>query len=153
TTKHLAIVLNQTELQHSTGQLGEAGARLLMDRSGAEVVIVKQGPDGALVVDASGTAVVPPYRADSIFKIGSGDIFSGVFACLWAERGLDALQAADAASRAVARYVESRNAQIDLDTLGRASPVSSKIASGRIYVAGPFFTLAQRWLIDEIRRC
>lgn len=153
TTKHLAIVLNQTELQHSTGQLGEVGARLLMDRSGSDVVVVKQGPDGALVVEASGAAVVPPYRADSIFKIGSGDIFSGVFACLWAEQGLDALQAADAASRAVARYVESRNAQIDLDTLGRASPVSSEIASGRIYVAGPFFTLAQRWLINEIRRC
>lgn len=30
---------------------------------------------------------------------------------------------------------------------------STSAAEGRIYLAGPFFTLGQRWLIDESRRC
>jgi nucleoside 2-deoxyribosyltransferase len=153
TAKHLAIVLNQAELYLSVGDTGERGARTLMSRCGAEIVVVKGGPAGALVVDASGSDLVPPYEARSVFKIGSGDVFSAVFACLWGEQHLDARRAADTASRAVARYVESRNVQVDLTRLSEIPARSALIRRGQIYIAAPFFTLSQRWLVDEIRRC
>jgi nucleoside 2-deoxyribosyltransferase len=29
----------------------------------------------------------------------------------------------------------------------------ARAAGGQVYLAGPFFTISQRWLIDETRRC
>lgn len=153
TAKKLAIVLNQAEMYLSVGQTGEDGARTLMSQCGAEVVVVKGGPTGALVVNASRSAVVPPYQAKSVFKIGSGDVFSAVFACLWGERRLEPDLAADMASRAVARYVETRNVQVDLGSLTAIEARPTPAQTGRVYIAAPFFTLSQRWLVNEIRRC
>lgn len=153
TARHLAIVLNQAELRFSVGETGEAGARSLISRCGAEVVVVKSGPAGALVVDHRGSVIVPSYAATPIFKIGSGDIFSATFAHLWGEKGVDPRLAADTASRAVASYVATRNHQVDLERLKDLTPRSAHSRQGRIYVAGPFFNLAQRWLIEEIVRC
>uniref|UniRef100_UPI002FBDA183 PfkB family carbohydrate kinase n=1 Tax=Azorhizobium caulinodans TaxID=7 RepID=UPI002FBDA183 len=153
TTDRLAIVLNDSELESSTGYNGEAGARALMSRCGAEVVVVKGGPFGALVVDAAGTSKVPAYASQSVFKIGSGDVFSAVFCHLWGERELTAADAADAASRSVARYVESRNVQVrSVDLLADSGRPLSPTPQP-IYLAGPFFTLAQRWLVEEARDC
>lgn len=149
----LAVVLNETELEANFGRGGEQGARELMAQCGAKVVVVKRGPFGAQVVESTGTQDIPPYAAKSVFKIGSGDIFSAVFAHLWGEKMQQARDAADVASRAVARYVETRNVQVQLSHLedAVAQPIGSIV--GSIYLAAPFFTLAQRWLVEEMRRC
>ncbi|NJO36163.1 MAG: nucleoside 2-deoxyribosyltransferase [Rhodospirillales bacterium] len=145
----LAIVLNEKELQLSTGQYEEAdGAQALMARTGANIVVVKRGPRGAVVYDGELTAHVPAYVSESVFKIGSGDIFSAAFALGWAEQRLTAVEAADAASRAVAHYVASRSALLlpGMASIGEAAPDGTV---GSIYLAAPFFNLGQRWVVEE----
>lgn len=153
TADSLAIVLNEVELEASVVLNGEEGARALMLESGASVIVVKMGPAGALVVDERRCTSIPAYTSEAVFKIGSGDIFSAVFAHVWGELHRDAASAARVASQAVARYVASRGVQVSLDGLDRLAPIARSNPEGRIYIAAPFFTLSQRWLVEEIRRC
>lgn len=146
--KELAIVLNQSELEDSMELTGPAAVARLMERTGAAVVVVKRGPGGATVHQLSGETWVPAFRSSSLFKIGSGDVFSAVFAHGWAEERLAPEEAALKASQTVATYVGSR----DLGNLTSAAPLTPMptTSPGRIYLAGPFFTLSQRWLIEEV---
>jgi nucleoside 2-deoxyribosyltransferase len=148
----LAVVLNETELALSTGSFGPQAVELVMQRNQADVVVVKRGARGALVYEAGVASVVPAYRSASVFKIGSGDVFSAVFAHHWTERGLDAAQAADAASQAVSRYVDSRNVQADPTGGAAGTPVPPDGPTGPIYLAAPFFNIGQRWVVEEARR-
>jgi hypothetical protein len=147
----LAIVLNEIELSLSTGSLGRPAVQMLMEQSRARIVVVKRGARGVVVYDNENDIVIPAFRSETVFKIGSGDVFSAVFAHLWAERRVPPAEAAEVASKAVARYVDSRNAQVslDLENIGPAVPPDGP--TGPIYLAGPFFNLAQRWLVEEAR--
>ncbi|WP_216665219.1 PfkB family carbohydrate kinase [Pseudoruegeria sp. HB172150] len=153
TAEALAIVLNEVELNLAMGDAGEEGARGLMQHSGAFVVVVKRGPRGAMVVADGLTANVPAYAANTVFKIGSGDVFSAVFAQRWGELDDDPVTAADTASRAVSRYVETRNTEVDLSQLTSSLPMPAPDPASKIYLAAPFFNLAQRWMVEEARRC
>jgi nucleoside 2-deoxyribosyltransferase len=147
----LAIVLNEAQLHLSSGSTGPRAVRILMDRCGTSIVVVKRGPRGAVVYSNDDVRFIPAFKTNSVFKIGSGDIFSAVFSYLWAEKRLSPSEAAEGASRAVARYVESRNVQSDLNAGEPAAPIPPNGPIGSIYLAGPFFNLAQRWLIEEAR--
>ena len=149
----LAIVLNEVELKLAMGDAGEEDARGLMKHSGASAVVIKRGPRGATVVADGLTAHIPAYAANTVFKIGSGDVFSAIFAQRWGEAGEDPVVAADTASRAVSRYVETRNTQVDLVQLTTSLPRPAPDPASKIYLAAPFFTLAQRWMVEEVRRC
>ncbi|XXT21513.1 PfkB family carbohydrate kinase [Sorangium sp. So ce429] len=153
TAEHLAIVANSYEIRMLTGENDvETGARRLLDREKAEVVVVKQGSRGALVLTATTLEAVPAYKGELVFSIGSGDIFAAAFAYFWGEAKLAPELAADLASRSTARYCETRSPlllkQRDLEAT-MLLPVSS--TTGRVYLAGPFFTIAQRWLVEEAR--
>src|SRR5207237_4443331 len=81
---------------------------------------------------------------------GSGDVFSAVFAYCWGERNLSPPDAALAASAAVAEYVETRS--LPLSELPSADDRESYFRDSiqpNVYLAGPFFDLSQRWLIEE----
>lgn len=149
----LTIVLNEVELKLALGNAGEEGARKLMQHSQASVVVVKRGPRGATVFAKDVIGHVPAYAASAVFKIGSGDVFSAIFAQRWGEVGEDPVIAADSASRAVSRYVETRNTQVDLSQLTEIPPRKAPNPASKIYLAAPFFTLAQRWMVEEARRC
>lgn len=149
----LAIVLNEVELKLAIGDAGEEGARGLMQHSGASVVVIKRGPRGATIVADGLTAHVPAYAANTVFKIGSGDVFSAVFAQRWGEENEDPVAAADTASRAVSRYVETRNTQVDLTPLTTSLPRPEPASASQIYLASPFFAMGQRWMVEEARRC
>lgn len=148
----LAIVLNEAEVGRATGLEGIEAARALL-RDGAAVVVIKGGAKGALVL-AGGCdeAAVPAYRSERVFKIGSGDVFSAIFAHAWAERGMEPAAAAATASAETARYVESRSLPV-----GELRPPDARLAlpawrkPGKIYLAGPFFDTAQLWMIEELR--
>lgn len=117
------------------------------------MVVVKRGCSGATVHRPGRDPVaVPAYRSARVFKIGSGDVFSAAFAHHWGERGLDAAAAADLASRAVHHFVDTRSlplpAAADLADQALA-PVGGE--PGRVYLAAPFFHIAQRWLVEEAR--
>jgi len=147
----LAVVLNQDELELSTRMHGSNAVEELVRQTGADVVVVKRGPLGALVCQGSDVTPIPAFRTANVFKIGSGDVFSAHFAFEWGESKRSAVDAALIASRRVASYVETRDLQSD-DNVSPAAPIYAAEV-GSIYLAGPFFTLSQRWLIEEARAC
>ncbi|MCM5554073.1 PfkB family carbohydrate kinase [Pleomorphomonas sp. NRK KF1] len=153
TAKELAVVLNEAELEYGACSSDPWNYKTIRDRFGADIVVVKRGPLGAVVMQPSGNIKIPAYRSETVFKLGSGDIFSAVFAHLWGERKWPAAEAADFASRAVARYVSTRGTQVSLDGLEDLAPFADGETASRIYIAAPFFTLPQRWLVEEMRGC
>src|SRR3546814_171256 len=81
--ERLAIVLNRSEAAAISGlkDARQAGAWVLKEEA-AEVVVLKMGPAGALVITAAGETWVPLYRTERVWKLGSGDVFSSTFAAL-----------------------------------------------------------------------
>jgi nucleoside 2-deoxyribosyltransferase len=150
--ERLAIVLNQEEAR-ATNSNSLFDVEGLMAHHDADVVVIKCGPRGAIVHSRGNQSIeIPPYRSNSVFKIGSGDVFSAAFALYWGERGMDAGQAADYASRSVARFVDGHSlplGEVEQDDKCESVYIPP---SGKIYLAGPFFDLAQRWLIEETVR-
>lgn len=153
TAKHLAIVANQGEtLALGGGNDPIAAAQSLLKR-GAEVVVVKSGAKGAYIVEASGVSHVSAYRTDRVWTVGSGDVFAAIFAAYWGVHGATTVHAAELASRAVAAYVESMALPVPLPpALLQSHRPKMVAAGGKVYLAAPFFTLGQRWLVDEARR-
>ncbi|MBX5146676.1 PfkB family carbohydrate kinase [Rhizobium lentis] len=153
TAGELALVLNGWEAEQATGLPAlEAGTELLKSH-GAAVVITKLGPEGARVfIQGQETVTVPSYMSDRVFKIGSGDVFSAIFALHWAERGVEAPLAADLASRSVAHFVNGHRLPVPIpEEMEHGKAIHAKASPGRVYLAGPFFTLSQRWFIEETR--
>jgi nucleoside 2-deoxyribosyltransferase len=152
--ERLAVILNTHELMKATGTTDEiSGVSSLTKELGAEVLIVKAGAVGARVY-ASGVLLgsVPPYRTSRVFKIGSGDIFSAAFFHGWVDLGLSERDAADYASRSTARYCETRSPTlVPPSHLAYLKPLRGE-PQGYIYIAAPFFTLADLWLVEEAAR-
>ncbi len=121
----------------------------LVDSEKAEVVVAKCGLDGAVIASRNGVARVPAFAVDVAQTIGSGDVFVAVFAKGWMYDGLEPYDAALAASKATANFIESSILPVELDDRGRKE---IKKAQGKMYLAGPFFSIGERWLVDEVRR-
>jgi hypothetical protein len=156
----LAVVLNESEGRSMTG-LNDAAADELVEvvrnANAADVVVLKRGPLGCLVFDGTVRSDVPALHTQTVWKIGSGDVFSAHFALNWAIQGRSALESAQAASRATATYCQTGGfpdaaAVQAMD----AAPVvpSPRFLVGRkpkVYLAAPFFTLAQLWIVEQAR--
>lgn len=155
TAQELAIVANKKEIVSLAGGGADpiAAARKLLSGN-VTVVVVKGNVGGAYVVEASGERQIPAYQTTSVFKIGSGDIFAAMFAVHWAVNGKSAVEAAEAASRAVAHYVETQSMQSPAPSPGDAPMIPAHSdGSGRVFMAGSFSNMGQRWVVDEARRC
>lgn len=152
TAQELALVMNELELRHIADLDDMAlAAQHLLKKEKAAVVVVKRGTRGASVYEASGKIThVPAYRSRKVFKIGTGDIFSAVFAVYWAERQLSPGEAADLASRSVSVYCDTREFNFDESTLRLRYPVSSG-AGGRVRLEGGTSSLGQRYTMEETR--
>ena len=156
TARHLALVLNQTEallLANMTPgtDLSEAGKSLLVSE-GAEVVVIKNGAHGAWVIEPSGVQRIPLFKTPAVWSIGSGDVFSAIFAWKWAIEKLPAAESALWASRFTAHYCQRKGMPLPLPaTPSTFEEASIQDAVRKVYLAGPFFTLAERWLINELR--
>lgn len=160
TARRLALILNRHEAALMTG-LRDAPARemalTLIAETQAAVVVIKQGPLGAFVLDGDQESAVPAYRSGKVWKIGSGDNFVAHFAHRWISEGRPAAECADLASRATAYYCSTSgfatHAEIDAFAMPPIRP-SVRYAAGwkpTVYLAGPFFSLAQLWLVEEAR--
>ena len=148
--ERLAIVLNQVEARSMTGIDDARAAAASLIAEGAEVVVLKMGPSGALVLTNAGEQLVPLYKSASVFKIGSGDVFSSTFAALWGCLGYSPTEAADLASRATSYSCQARTLPPPApSTLKGMDLQPLKPGAGTIYLAGPFFDLGQRWLVEE----
>jgi len=150
--KSLAIVANQSEVLALAGVDDPAEAvRQLLAK--AEVVVVKAGPLGAFVHTATASHNVPAYQTQFVWPVGSGDVFAAMFAAQWAVHGQPAQQAADLASRAVAAYVESMALPVpSVEVLRGTERAPVRTVAGTVYLASPFFSMGERWLVEEARR-
>jgi nucleoside 2-deoxyribosyltransferase len=158
TAKHLALVLNAWEAAQMANMPAEhpsVTAPVIGAQQNAEVVIVKMGPEGAFVWTAAGTAQVPAFRTSHVWKIGSGDCFVAHFANAWMHDGLAPVDAALAASRATAFYCDTKGFPTAADLSASTYPaiqVSPNYTEGKrpqVYLAGPFFDLAQVWMVEQ----
>ena len=149
TAEQLAIVLNEVELrQFGRSEDIHAAADHVLKYDNADVVVVKCGIRGAWVFAPNETPRwVSAYRSSSIFKIGTGDVFSAVFAYHWAARGAAPVQAATLASRSVAAYSASRVLPVQRIEGTDLRPVGQSILG--VAVIGTTTTLADRWLREE----
>jgi hypothetical protein len=151
TCDQLAVVLNAQEAFLATKLDPHAAGPRLIEDWDADVVVIKLGTDGALVFEPGKQAQrIEAFRSERVFKIGSGDVFSALFAHCWGELDMSPATAAARASAAVAQYVETRSLPFaDLPDGTNRIPCNSKGAAPYIYLAGPFFDVSQRWLIEE----
>ncbi|WP_282382504.1 MULTISPECIES: PfkB family carbohydrate kinase [unclassified Pseudomonas] len=94
--EHLALVLNRHEAHQLVSDSRDLSpqelATALASQEGAEVVVIKMGPLGALVYDKGSISHVPAYRTKRVWKIGSGDTFAAHFALGWMDSGLSGAQ-------------------------------------------------------------
>lgn len=125
-------------------------------RENASVVVLKQGPHGALVSDGKSVRRIPCYKTENVWSIGSGDVFSATFTYFWGVVGMAADESAHRASLATAFYCNSAYLPLPRDFDNAVQPPAcvptTRMGEQRtIYLAGPFFTIAQRWLVDNLR--
>jgi nucleoside 2-deoxyribosyltransferase len=159
--EQLAIVANYQEIAALSGHedFSKIGAVLLEDH-GAEVIVVKRGALGATIITRSEIVTTPAFRTPQVWPIGSGDVFTAVFAYYWAELHDDPVAAAAKASLATAYYCNSRSLPIPKVFPSGVvfDPVVLRLNDQQqfphppeVYLAGPFFNMAQRWLVEESR--
>jgi len=157
----LFVVLNEREARATTGLGGDTTPYELAHATralhAARGVVLKRGPLGALVLDGDDWSEVPAFQTDTVWKIGSGDVFAAHFALGWATQGRSAADSALRASLATAVYCDGRGFPTPamLDAFP-AKPVqaSERWKAGRrprVYLASPIFTLAQLWLVEQAR--
>ena len=148
----LALVLNSGEAKALSGKacVEDAGPALAK-RNKADVVVIKRGPLGCAVFTDGGVSFVPAFRTKRTNLIGSGDVFAAVFAYLWGEEKRDASEAAEKASRAAAFACAYQQMPLpkDYETQEDLEPVTGSLNGKKVYLAGPFITMPQLWLIEE----
>lgn len=150
--ERLALVANASETHALAGgfrSLKEA-AQQLLSRSGAEVIVTKAGARGALVTTADAQEWVGPHPTPSVWPIGSGDVFAAGFAWAWGEEGASPAEAARSGSMAAAHWCQTQRLNLPSAAFKESPTSELRARSGRVYLAGPFFNVAERWLIELV---
>ncbi|MCS6562456.1 PfkB family carbohydrate kinase [Curtobacterium poinsettiae] len=155
-----ALIANAREVR-SIGRREdiEAAARTAIADLNLDIVVVKAGARGALVVNSTVEHAqwVGAIPTDEVWKIGSGDAFSAAFAHAWGN-GASPIDATRVASRAAAWCCSTHTMALPATLLNGLDvdglPGVHLDNDGRqptVYLAGPFFTVAERWLVDTCR--
>lgn len=155
---HLALVLNENEARTLCSNSHIVNIEEIIDvlhtQEAAEVVIVKCGPSGAIVSYAEEKKRIPAFQTNSVWKIGSGDCFSAHFANNWIVNKEPPEVAAYNASLATAFFCESStlpSAFMLSDYSPKSIVLDDSSRKPVVYIASPFFTLPQLWLVEQIR--
>lgn len=147
----LAIVANAAETRAMSGEQGLAvAAEALRQSTSAEVVITKQAARGALVTTATGQELVGPWPTRRVWPIGSGDVFAAGFGWAWLEGGAEPIEAARVGSHAASRWCAAQTLDMGAEDF-EPGPGELVPGDGMVYLAGPFFSLGQRWLVELVR--
>lgn len=153
TVGRCALVLNELEVRSLTGmrELVDAAHVFLVGR--VSVVVVKQGAVGGIVVDHHTTFRFGAVPTATVCPIGSGDAFTAGFAHAWSRDHSDPAEAARFASNVAAVHSLVGAPQIFpnvLTSLPAPLPHPAGIQPA-VYLAGPFFSIAERHLIRQVR--
>ncbi|CPU63358.1 sugar kinase%2C ribokinase [Mycobacteroides abscessus] len=149
----VAVVLNEHEIrtQANNDDLNEAAQFVL--QLGADVVVIKQGARGGLVATMTGVTPFGACPTETVDPIGSGDAFTAGFAHAWAIEGQTPERSAAFASRVAAGHSLTGVAGFAPAVLEVVpDPIAYVGGPGpQVYLAGPFFNIAQRQLVTLIR--
>jgi len=154
TAKELVYILNLNEAKLlCEAEDIETISQYLINREGCCAAVIKNGPFGAMLVDHAGKITnIPSYETQNVWPIGSGDIYSAAFAFEWLIRRTAIKEAAQSASLATANFANNNSLPIQLENHYSFQPFFDKSTNIKnIYLAGPFFNMGQRWLIDQCR--
>lgn len=150
--ENLVYVLNLSEAKALTGLVDvDEQAEYLFKKENCRGVVIKNGAKGAYVYDNNGDTKynIPVYITPMVSCIGSGDVFSASFSYFWF-KGYSVEEAATLASKSVACYAATgatSNLLLELERFSYPELIPQR--KGQIYLAGPFFSFSQRWLIFE----
>lgn len=156
--EELALVLNRSEAESFSEEDAIDGILddLTSGEQGADVVVIKCGSAGAIVRSDGETTEIPVFETETVWNIGSGDVFSAIFAVYWAEQGLPANEAAEKASLATAYYCGTRRlpipanpAEVEGFDPSRREPTIGERGPS-IYLAAPFFNPGEFWLMEQV---
>ncbi|WP_343871485.1 PfkB family carbohydrate kinase [Dactylosporangium roseum] len=161
----VAVVANARETRALAGGIADlrAAARRVRGASGAVAVVVKDSARGCMVLtgDGEGTLTrVGPYPTRTVWPLGSGDVFAAAYAHAW-DKGAEPVEAARIASSSAAWWSGTRATVVPHQVLGGA-PVDEVLPDAGpelavpdndplVYLAAPFFNLAERWLVETCR--
>jgi nucleoside 2-deoxyribosyltransferase len=151
--QELVYVINFGEARRMSGQteLNDV-IKFFFDKEMAAALVLKMGPLGARIITRDSKVIdVPVYKTNYVWAIGSGDVFAATFAHHWFTTG-DIGKAAQEASWMTACYCNSKAfIKSEIGSNPNIVPLLIKeFPIRQIYLAGPFFTFAQRWLVNEI---
>lgn len=146
TASSIAICANRAEARRMTGHDSPIeAAAVLLALPNVDAVLVKCGALGYVTADRTATEWSHATPTLAVRSLGTGDVFSSVFAREWFA-GIAASEAAATAGAAVAQYTSAA------DTAVGASPLRLQPGyAPKIYLAGPFFTLSERWIVERVR--
>ncbi|MBV1864910.1 MAG: carbohydrate kinase family protein [Rhodobacteraceae bacterium] len=150
TANELALVVNEAEaIAIAPNFDAVAACREIISEHRTDVVVLKQGTRGAIVFEASGSErFIPAYRSETVFKIGTGDVFSAIFAYYWAEEKRGVFEAANLASKYVSRYTETRCLTPSICDDHELVPVGqTQLHSLRL--EGKINTIGRRYTLEE----
>lgn len=119
----------------------------------AKAFIIKNGPYGATLFLKDEEINIPAYITENVYKIGSGDIFTTSFGYYWMEKGLSLKESAINASKTTALFCDKR-AYIDVlknPTFPYKEFKKQDLTLKQVYIAAPFFSIAELILVDKIR--
>lgn len=158
TASHLAIVANRRETIKLLGIEEDLDSDTLAEdlrkKYNAEVSVIKCGALGSVVSDSGKIHHIGAYLTNRVNPVGSGDVFSGVFAYFWANLGLSPEEAANNASKATAEWVLRGPFQVVNRNEKVTAPNAEVQVFGKVstvYLAAPFFTISERWLVNLCR--
>jgi hypothetical protein len=151
--ERLAIVLNRTEAAAITdGKVPDLAAAEIASRWQADVVVVKRAAQGALVFSEGRFHDIGVYETDRVFPIGSGDVFAAAFAWSWGLKEMEPARAANVASLAAATWCSTKTLPLPLSVANLSTELRELTPKPvQVYLAGPFFSLAEQWLVETCR--
>lgn len=151
-SRRLGLVLNREEARVLTGMDSPRLSARALKRSGAaSVVVVKDGPRGAVLLADKKLIDIPVFVGKQTFLIGSGDVFSAIFAKKWLVDGRSPEEAARAASLATAIWCDSQTFPLPKGTGDFRQLHPSKRRQPLVYLAAPFFSIPQLWWVSQVR--
>jgi nucleoside 2-deoxyribosyltransferase len=152
------LCANAQEIHSITGESElERACAIACEDANLSGVVVKRGASGCVAYSSSERRlhVVGSFPTNTVWKLGSGDVFSAGFFCA-TSNGADLAEAAQVASRSAAWWCGTRSPQVPSAILaGGSSPFQDVTelppTDGTVYLAAPFFNPAERWLVNLCR--
>lgn len=150
----LIYIVNMNEAKSISSQNDlEEIKKFFFISENAFALIIKNGPYGAkLYLKNNDEFEIPSFVTENVNKIGSGDIFTSSFGYYWMNKNLPLEECAILASKVTSLYCDKK-VYIDVkdSEFNFIEFKNNKFREKQIYLAAPFFSIAELIIIDKIR--